>query len=104
MSWISLPDEIAAILFALDSELSGPVNLTAPEPVTNKEFTKVLASAMRRPAIFPVPSIALKLVLGSEMAEGMVLVSQRVVPTKLLEAGFTFRHPRLADALAAELA
>ena len=102
MSWISLTDEIAAILFVLDSELSGPVNLTAPEPVTNREFTKALASAMHRPAIFPVPSVALKLVLGSEMAEGMVLVSQRVVPTKLLEAGFTFQHPRLADALAAE--
>ncbi|MPZ71338.1 MAG: TIGR01777 family protein [Actinobacteria bacterium] len=104
LSWISLADEIAAILFVLDSEVSGPVNLTAPEPVTNAEFTKVLASALHRPAILPVPAFALKLVLGSGMAEGMVLVSQRVVPDRLLEAGFSFRHPRLADALAAELA
>lgn len=103
LSWISLADEIGAILHLLDSDLSGPVNLTAPEPVTNAEFTKILAKAMRRPAFFAVPSVALKLALGSEMATSMVLVSQRALPARLLDSGYTFQYPRLADALAAEL-
>jgi len=80
--------------------LDGAVNAVAPNPVTNAEFTRTLAKAVHRPAIFPVPVFALKLMYG-EMAEGTLLVSQRVVPTRLLAADFAFRHPQLDSALRA---
>jgi uncharacterized protein len=98
-SWISLTDEVRAIRFALDDDsLAGPVNLTAPEPVTNAEFTKALAKAVGRPALFRLPSALLSGVLGELASE--LLASARVVPAKLLEAGFTFRDPDIETALA----
>jgi hypothetical protein len=104
MSWISLTDAVAATLFALDTTvLAGPLNLTAPEPVTNAQFTRALARAVHRPAILPAPAIALRLFL-SEMANEALLASERVLPARLISAGFQFSHPSLDDALAALLA
>ncbi|MDQ3618802.1 MAG: TIGR01777 family oxidoreductase [Actinomycetota bacterium] len=98
--WITMQDEIAAILYVLDNDdLSGPVNLSAPNPVTNAEFTRTLAQVLRRPGVFSVPSAALKLILGEEMASELLLVSQRVRPQKLLDSGFEFAEPDLEPAL-----
>lgn len=103
MSWISLDDAVEAMLFALETPgLSGPVNMTAPSPVTNAEFTRVLGMQLRRPAMLPVPAFALRLALG-QMAEETLLASARVFPGKLTAAGFQFRHAALKDALAAAL-
>lgn len=96
-SWITLHDQIRAIAFLLENKVSGPVNLTSPNPVTNSEFTAGLARAMHRPALFPVPAIALKLVLGGFSAE--VLGSKKVMPHVLTEAGFTFDYPHISSAL-----
>ncbi|CAN5223935.1 TIGR01777 family oxidoreductase [soil metagenome] len=89
---ISLVDEVAAIRFLLEHEVSGPVNLTAPEPVTNGEFTKILGRVLGRPTLAAVPSFALRIALG-EFADEGVLIGQRAVPTVLLGNGFTFTHP-----------
>ena len=86
------------MLFLLDASLSGAVNLTAPTPVTNSEFTKVLAHVLGRPSFVTVPGFALELAMG-EMARETALVSQRVVPKRLLEAGFAFQQPSLERAL-----
>ena len=103
MSWVSLTDAVAAVLFALDnSSVDGPINITAPNPVTNAEFTRVLAHHLRRPAILPAPAFALRLAFGS-MADEALLASTRAMPSRLLTAGFHFRHPTLADALHAIL-
>uniref|UniRef100_UPI00404B7CC8 TIGR01777 family oxidoreductase n=1 Tax=Candidatus Planktophila sp. TaxID=2175601 RepID=UPI00404B7CC8 len=96
-SWITLHDQIRAIAFLLENRVSGPVNLTSPNPVTNSEFTAGLARAMHRPALFPVPAIALKIVLGGFSAE--VLGSKKVMPQVLTEAGFTFDYPHISSAL-----
>jgi len=96
-SWITLHDQIRAIAFLLENKVSGPVNLTSPNPVTNSEFTAGLARAMHRPALFPVPAIALKIVLGGFSAE--VLGSKKVMPQVLTEAGFTFNYPHISSAL-----
>ena len=100
--WIALADELAAIRFLLTRPMSGPVNLTAPAPVTNAEFTRALASVLQKPARLPVPGPALSLVLG-EFAGIGVLAGQRAVPAKLTDAGFTFTHPDLESALRAAL-
>jgi len=103
ISWISLPDVVSAILFALDhTDLSGAVNLTAPAPVTNRDYTKALARAVHRPAILPAPAFALRLALG-EMADEALLSSARAVPAKLQAASFQFAHPTIDSALAALL-
>jgi hypothetical protein len=103
MPWISLADEVAALKFAVEQDtLSGPVNLAAPAPVTNAEFTRTLAAALGRPAPWAVPGLALRLVLGEFADEGL-LVGQRAVPEALRRAGFRFTHETLADALAAVL-
>ena len=103
LSWISLEDEIAALYFLLmHPECSGPFNLTAPQPVTNAEFTRTLGEVLHRPAFLPVPAFALTALFG-EMAKATILGGQRVVPTRLQEHGFRFRHPELASALRAEL-
>ncbi len=103
MSWISLADAVAAILFALETPaVNGPINLTAPEPITNAEFTHALGRALRRPAILSAPAFALRLALG-QMANEALLASARVVPNRLVDAGFPFTHPTLASALAAVL-
>jgi uncharacterized protein (TIGR01777 family) len=93
-SLISMPDELAALEFLLTHPVPGPVNLVCPEPATNLAVTGALAAALHRPALAPVPAVALRLALG-EFA-GSITGSQRVVPTALLEAGFTFRHPDVA--------
>jgi uncharacterized protein (TIGR01777 family) len=98
-SWISLDDEIAAIEFLLDSTVSGPVNLTAPNPVTNAEFTRVLAGVLRRPAILPIPSFGPKILLGSALADALLFTGQRVLPGVLNTNGFVFAHPTLESAL-----
>ena len=103
MSWISLDDAMRAMLFAMETpNLQGPVNLTAPNPVTNREFTRALARQLKRPAVAPVPAFALRLALG-QMADEALLASARVFPGKLLSAGFQFEHPVLEQALAASL-
>jgi uncharacterized protein (TIGR01777 family) len=96
-SWITLHDQIKAMTFLLSKGIEGPVNLTSPNPATNQEFTSALARALRRPAIFPVPGIALKIALGGFSTE--ILGSKRVLPQKLLDAGFVFDYPHLAPAL-----
>lgn len=99
MSWICLEDTIGAIHHALQTEtLEGPVNLVAPNPVTNGEFGKTLGRVLSRPAIVPVPAFALRLAFG-EMAEGTVLPSQRVLPKALEASGFQFVHPQLEQTL-----
>ncbi len=104
MSWISLTDTVGAIQFLMSHEgLHGPFNLTAPEPVTNAEFARALGKAIHRPGIIPAPAMALRLLLGREKADALLLSGQRVLPRRLQEAGFVFRHPTLAEALQAEL-
>lgn len=98
MSWISLADEIAAIRYVLDSKMSGPANLTAPQPVTNRELTKSLSRALHRPAFAAAPTIALRAGLGEFASEGL-LASQRVLPNALLDAGFAFSDQTLDNAL-----
>jgi uncharacterized protein (TIGR01777 family) len=99
VSWIHLDDEVSALLWCLDQDrLHGPVNLTAPEPVPNRELSRALGRAVRRPAILPVPALALRLVFG-EMAEVLV-GGQRVLPARLKDAGYRFRYARIDDALA----
>lgn len=98
-SWITLHDQIRAIQFLMDSDLSGPVNITAPNPATNSEFTAALARALHRPALLPVPGIALKLALGGFSSE--LLGSSKVIPEKLSAAGFVFDYPHVAPALTA---
>jgi uncharacterized protein (TIGR01777 family) len=98
-SWITLHDLIRAITFILESEISGPVNLTAPNPVTNQEFTSALARAMHRPALFPAPAIALKIALGGFSSE--ILGSKKVIPSALTEAGFEWDYPHITNALTA---
>jgi uncharacterized protein len=97
-SWITLHDQLRAILFVLENEnISGAVNLTAPNPVTNQEFTSALARALRRPALFPAPAFALKLALGGFSTE--ILGSKKVLPAALQEAGFNFDFPHIGPAL-----
>jgi len=103
-SWISITDEVRAITHLLTSSLSGPVNLTAPTPVTNTEFTRVLASVVKRPALLPIPSFGAKLLLGTELADALLLTGQRVVPNALMHDGFEFTHPTLDAALRALIA
>lgn len=102
-SWISLADEIAVIRWLLDTEVHGPVNATAPEPVTNAEMTKVLGSVLHRPTLLPVPSFGPKILLGGELAQALLFTSQRVMPKVLTDHGFEFSNPTLESALRAML-
>jgi hypothetical protein len=103
MSWVSLDDAVAAILFALETaSLAGAMNLVSPNPVRNAEFTRALARRVHRPALLPAPAFALRLALGP-MADEALLASARVVPAKLLGAGFRFAHATVDEALAAAL-
>ncbi|MGZ8733577.1 MAG: TIGR01777 family oxidoreductase [Acidimicrobiia bacterium] len=100
MSWITLVDEIRAILFALDHErISGPLNLTAPNPVTNKELTSTLAAILHRPSILPTPLLPLKIRYGAELVENLLVNGQRVLPAGLAAAGFEFVYPDLEAGL-----
>lgn len=97
-SWIALPDVINALQFCLNhSELAGPVNFVAPDEVTNLEFTKTLGKVLSRPTCLPVPAWGVKTAFG-EMGQELMLTSARVVPKKLIEAGFQFQYPQLEDA------
>lgn len=102
-SWISIDDEVGAIAHLLSADVCGPVNLTAPEPVTNTEFTSTLAKVLHRPALLPVPMFAPKIMLGGELVESLLLASQRVLPTALQRSAYEFRHPTLEAALRAIL-
>jgi len=103
MSWIHRDDMVALILHCLDKpELTGPVNGTAPNPVTNRFFTRTLARTLRRPRIFPAPAFMLRLLMA-DMADELLLASQRVLPQVALESGFDFRYPELPQALEAIL-
>ena len=103
-SWISIDDEVAAITHLLTTDTSGPVNLTAPKPVTNPEFTEALGEVLHRPTFLPIPKFGPKLLLGGELADNLLFSGQKVLP-RVLEADddFTFRHPDLATALRALL-
>jgi len=104
MPWIDISDVAGAILHVLNNDtLRGPVNVVSPNPVTNAEFTKVLASVLSRPAIFPMPAFAARLAFG-QMADELLMASQRVVPAKLLASGYVFRRPDLRTSLRAILA
>jgi uncharacterized protein (TIGR01777 family) len=98
-SWITLHDVVRAIEFALANPISGPINLTTPNPVTNQEFTAALARAMKRPALFPAPAIALKIALGGFSSE--ILGSKKVLPNALSDAGFVWDYPHITNALTA---
>ncbi len=98
-SWISLPDAIGAMLHALEiDQLRGPVNVVAPEPVTNQQFTKTLGRVLSRPTILPVPRFAARIALG-EMADELMFSSARVLPARLGQTGYPFSHPTLESAL-----
>jgi uncharacterized protein len=97
-SWISLDDLCSAIRHCIQSELTGPVNIVSPSPVTNLEFTKTLGRVLGRPTIFPMPAFAARVALG-EMADELLLASSRVEPAKLMSSGFAFRHKELEPAL-----
>jgi uncharacterized protein (TIGR01777 family) len=99
MSWVALDDVAGAMLFALQQEsLAGAVNLVAPNPVTNREFTRALGQALHRPVLFPVPAVVVKAILG-EMGETLLLTGQRVIPTKLQASGYTFCHTEILETL-----
>ena len=97
-SWISRADHAAAVAWILEGDVSGPINVTAPEPVTNAEFTRAMAAALRRPAVMSVPKAAIALALGRELADEL-LASQRAIPGVLARGGFTFQHPTIEAAL-----
>jgi len=98
-SWVALDDAVGAIQHALvTAGLSGPVNVAAPNPVTNAEFTRTLGRVLARPTLFPVPVFAARLAFG-EMADALLLASARVVPERLQQTGYVFRHPELEGAL-----
>ena len=103
VSWISLDDEVAAIIWLLEHEdISGPVNLTAPNPVTNQEFTRTLGRVLRRPTLLPVPKLLPSLLLGKELINALT-ESTRVAPKALTDHGYHFAHPQLEPALRAAL-
>jgi hypothetical protein len=98
-SWIHIEDAVSAVLHILATRsLTGPVNMTAPNATTNAEFTRCLAAALKRPALFTVPALAAKLAFG-EFAKAGILASARVIPKKLEDSGFKFRYPELSAAL-----
>ena len=99
-SWIGIDDDVAAIEFLLNNEsIAGPGNLTAPNPVTNAEFTEALADVLNRPAFLPVPAFGPRLLLGSDRADSLLFEGQRVEPGVLVDNGFTFQHPTVTEAL-----
>jgi len=100
MPWVAIDDVVEIVKFVLSTrDMGGPINIVAPEPVRNVEFTRALANALHRPALFPAPAIALKLALGQEMAEALLLSSYRVVPAALTRIGYRFLHSQLPPAL-----
>jgi uncharacterized protein (TIGR01777 family) len=102
-SWISIDDMVGALIWLLTNDVHGSVNLTAPNPVTNGEFTKVLGRVLGRPTLIPIPKPALWLRLGRELTQELLYASQRVEPSVLSDHGYQFRHPDLEEALRAAL-
>jgi uncharacterized protein (TIGR01777 family) len=102
MSWIGIEDAVAAVQFLMKTQVVGAVNMTAPNPVTNAEFTRALGRVVHRPALLPAPAFALRLALG-QMADEALLASARAMPKRLMEGGFRFAQPNLEGALAAAL-
>ena len=102
-SWVSMDDLTAAYRFALEGDLAGPVNLVSPNPVTNAQFTRALGRALNRPTVLPLPAFAVRTMFG-EMGEVVLLEGQRVLPTRLLDAGFSFAYPELGTAFPRALA
>jgi uncharacterized protein len=98
-SWISLADQVGAICHLLDADVDGPVNLVAPEPVTNAEFAKTLGKVLRRPTLLPIPTFAPAALYGRELVEALLLSSLRVDPSVLTASGYEFRHTSLEPAL-----
>lgn len=98
-SWISIDDEVGAIMHLLNSQVSGAVNLTAPQPVTAKEFSRTLGKVLKRPAFAPIPSFGPKALYGSELVQNLLINGQRVLPTVLQKDGYQFKHAQLEDAL-----
>jgi len=103
LSWIAIEDHVAAILHIIDSNISGPVNLTAPNPCSNAEFTTALGRAVGRPTFVPTPKFAVDLRLGKEAARELLFSSTRVLPEVLVDSGFIFSHPTIEEALEATL-
>jgi uncharacterized protein (TIGR01777 family) len=103
-SWISITDEVGALMHLLTADVVGPVNLTTPNPVRNAEFTKALGGAVHRPTVLPVPSFGPKLLLGPELAEVLLYEGQRVLPVRLEATGYEFQWPTIETALARLLA
>ena len=102
-SWVELDDVVSAYRFALDSDLAGPVNLVSPNPATNEQLVKALGRALHRPTVFPLPAFAVRTVFG-DMGQVLLLDGQRVLPARLLDAGFTFAYPDLDSAFERALA
>jgi hypothetical protein len=102
-AWISIDDHVRAMLHLIDSDVSGPANLTAPNPVTNAQYTKALGRELGRPTLLPIPMVGPRLLLGKELADTLLLSSHRVVPAVLEASGFEFRHPTIETCLAAVL-
>lgn len=103
MSWISIDDHVRAMVHLLTADVAGPVDLTAPEPVRNQDFTKALGRELGRPTLLPIPRIGPRLLLGKELAQALLYESQRVLPAVLEQSGFAFSHGTIEDALAAVL-
>jgi NAD dependent epimerase/dehydratase family enzyme len=100
MSWVTLDDEVAALRFVLgDERVSGPINVVAPNPVTNADFAHTLGNVLHRPTILPTPLFPIKMQFGAELVETLLLASQRVTPSRLEGLGFRFEYPVLHPAL-----
>lgn len=104
LPWIALEDWVNAVAFLLTHEVSGPVNLSAPNPATNAELTEEVGRQLRRPTKLPIPVLGLRAVFGSHLVDEMLLASNRMIPAVLLESGFDFRYPTLPEGVAAALA
>ena len=104
MSWIAIHDEVGALLHLIDTDIAGPVNLTAPNPVRNAELSKTLGRVLHRPAVLPVPKLGPSLIFGRELVEELLFWSQRVMPSRLEAGGYRFRDPDLEPALRSMLA
>jgi uncharacterized protein (TIGR01777 family) len=102
-SWITLEDEVQAIVHLLTADVSGPVNLTAPNPVRHRDYARAQGKALHRPAFVPVPRFGPKLLLGSELADSLLGDSMRILPTRLEASGYEFRHPEIGEAMRAML-
>lgn len=103
LPWIALEDWVNAVAYLLETEISGPVNLSAPNPATNAELTEELGTQLGRPTALPVPLVGLRAMFGSQFVDEVLLASQRMVPRLLMESGFEFAHPTLSQGVAAAL-